>query len=94
MQAPSGREGCPWPSAGLGQAGAEFRATVIAYATDFDDTRVMAAKHFTRKKGPVGPAIDHEDTIYWSCSRCKVRGRIFHWQGKLWDLTERGELHS
>lgn len=45
------------PQRGSGKAVAEFRATVIAYATDFDDTRVMAATHFTCKKGPVGPAM-------------------------------------
>ena len=67
---------------------------MIAYAADFDDARVMAATHFTREKGPVGPTIDHDDTIYWSCSRHKVRGRIFLWQDTVWDLTERGELHS
>jgi len=82
------------PQPGSGKPVAESHATVIGHATDFDDTRVMAATHFTCKKGAAGPAIDHEDTIFWSCSRSGVLGRSFRWQGTLWKLTERGELHS
>lgn len=52
------------PQPGSGKPVAESHATVIGHATDFDDPRVMAATHFTCKKGAVGPAIDHEDTIF------------------------------
>ncbi len=42
-------KGALGPQRGSTKTVAEFRATVIAYATDFDDTCVMAATHFTRK---------------------------------------------
>ncbi|MGH8830767.1 MAG: hypothetical protein ACREXV_06715, partial [Polaromonas sp.] len=87
-------KGAIGPQRGPAKAMAEFHASVIAYATDFDGTGVIAPTCFKCKKGPVEPIIAQDDAIYWSCSRCKAEGRISHWQGTLWDLSERGEPHG
>ena len=76
------------------KAMAEFHAGAIAYATDFDDTGVSAPKCFKCKKATVEPLIAQGDAIYWSCPRSKAEWRISHWQGTLWDLSERGEPHA
>lgn len=77
------------PQRGPAKAMAEFHAGAIAYATDFDDTGLVAPTCFKCKKVPVEPIIAQDDAIYWSCPRCKAEGRISNWQGTLWDLSER-----
>ena len=87
-------KGAIGPQRGAARAMAEFHAGAIAYATDFDDTGVAAPVCFKCKKTTVEPIIAQDDAIYWSCPRCKAEGRISHWQGTLWDLSERGEPHA
>ena len=80
------------PLQGPARAMADFLASVIAYASDFGSTGVLAAKCFKCKKGAVESAIAQDDAIYWSCPRCKAKGRIFNWQGTLWDLSDHPDL--
>jgi len=80
------------PLQGGARAMADFLASVIAYASDFGSTGVLAAKCFKCKKGAVESAIAQDDAIYWSCPRCKAEGRISNWQGTLWDLSEHPDL--
>lgn len=87
-------KGAIGPKKGSAKVMAEFHASVIAYATDFADTGVMAPTCFKCKKAAVEPAIAQDDAIYWLCPRCKAEGRISHWQGTLWDLSERPEPRS
>lgn len=82
------------PRRGPAKAMADFHASVIAYATDFDSTGVMAARCFKCKKGTVEAAIAQDDAILWSCPQCKAEGWISNWQGTLWDLSERPDLGS
>ena len=84
-------KGAMGPQGGAAKAMAEFHASAIAYATDFDDTGLVAPTCFKCKKGPVEPIIAQDDAIYWSCPRCKAEGRISNRQGTLWDLSERDE---
>jgi hypothetical protein len=78
----------------MAMALAEFHAGAISYATDFDDTGVAAPTCFKCKKAAVEPLIAQDDAIYWSCPHCKAEGRIFHRQGTMWDLSERGNPHD
>jgi hypothetical protein len=82
------------PQRGPARAMAEFHAAAIAYATDFDDTGVGVPMCFKCKKATVEATIAQDDAIHWSCPRCKTEGRISHWQGTLWDLSESGEPHD
>lgn len=82
------------PCRGPAKAMAEFHASVIAYASDFDGTGVMAPSCFKCKKSAVEAALAQDDAILWSCARCKAEGRISNWQGTLWDLSERPDLGS
>lgn len=82
------------PLRGPARAMADFLACVIAYASDFGSTGVLAARCFKCKKGTVESAIAQDDAIYWSCQRCKAEGRISNWQGTLWDLSEHPDLGS
>jgi hypothetical protein len=68
---------------------ADFHGSVIAYATDFDDTGVTLPRCFKCKKGKVGAALAEDDAIVWQCPYCQAEGRISNWQGTLWDLSER-----
>ena len=78
----------------LAKAMAEFHAGLIARATDFDDTGVLAPTCFKCKKTVVKFAMAQEDAILWSCPHCSAEGRVSHWQGTLWDLSDRPELGS
>lgn len=89
-----GREGAIGPQRGPAKAMAAFHAGAIAYATDFDDAGVAAPMCFKCKKATVEPLIAQDDAIYWSCPHCKAEGRISHWQGTLWDISERGDPHA
>ena len=82
-------KGAIGPQQGPAKSMADFLTSAIAYATDFDDTGLAAPTCFKCKKDSVQPMIGQDDAIYWSCSRCKAAGRIFNWQGTLWDFTER-----
>lgn len=82
------------PRQGPAKAMADFLAGVIAYASDFGSTGLLAARCFKCKKGMVESAIAQDDAIYWSCPRCKAEGRISHWQGTLWDLSKPPDLVS
>ena len=82
-------KGAIGPQRGAAKAMAEFHASAIAYASDFDDAGLVAPTCFKCKKMPVQPVIAQDDAIYWSCPRCRAEGRISHWQGTLWDLSER-----
>ena len=77
------------PRRGPAKAMADFHAGVIAYATDYDETGVVAAHCFKCKKVEVRIARAQDDAIVWSCPRCKSEGRISNWQGTLWDLSDR-----
>lgn len=87
-------KGAIGPSKGAAKAMAEFHAAAIAYATDFDDTGVLAPKCFKCKKLAVEPMLAMDEAIYWSCPHCKAEGRISNWQGTLWDLSDPGDSHS
>ena len=39
-------------------------------------------------------ALAPDEAIVWSCIRCGAEGRISHWQGTLWDLSDRGDPHA
>ena len=82
------------PIKGPAKAMAEFLASVIAYASDFDNTGVLATWCFKCKKSTVESVIAQDDAIYWSCPRCKEEGRISNWQGTLWDLSAHPDLGS
>ena len=79
------------PQRGPARRMAEFHAGAIAYATDFDDSGLLAPVCFKCKKGAVEATPSPEDTIYWRCPHCKAEGLISNWQGTLWDLREREE---
>ena len=87
-------KGAVGPQRGPAKVMAEFHAGAIAFATDFDDTGVVAPACFKCKKGVVNPIIAPDDAIYWACPRCKAEGRISHWRGTLWDLSDRDETHD
>jgi hypothetical protein len=80
------------PLKGPARAMADFLASVIAYASDFGNTGILAARCFKCKKSTVESAIAPDDAIYWSCPGCKEEGRISNWQGTLWDLSEHFDL--
>ena len=87
-------KGAIGPKRGPAKAMAEFHAGAITYATDFGETGVVAPFCFKCKKATVEPVIAQDDAIYWSCPRCKAEGRISHWQGTLWDLSDLGDPHA
>ncbi len=87
-------KGAIGPQKGPAQQMAEFHAGVIAYATDFDDTGVIAPSCFKCKKAAVEVSLALDDAIYWSCPRCKAEGRMSNWQGTLWDLSDSGDQHN
>ena len=82
------------PLKGPARAMADFLACVIAYASDFGNTGVLAARCFKCKKGTVESAIAQDEAIYWSYPRCKEEGRISNWQGTLWDLSAHPDVGS
>src|SRR5258706_14391281 len=65
-------KGAVGPQRGPARVMAEFHAGAIAFATDFDDTGVVAPACFKRKKGVVNPIIAPDDAIYWACPRCNA----------------------
>ncbi|MDP3669676.1 MAG: hypothetical protein WA191_02990 [Telluria sp.] len=87
-------KGALGPSKGPAKAMVEFHAAAITYATDFDDTGVLAPKCFKCKKVAVEPMLAVDEAIYWSCPRCNAEGRISNWQGTLWDLSDSRDHHS
>ena len=87
-------KGAIGPQRGPAKVMAEFHASAIGYATDFDDTGLVAPTCFKCKKSPVEPIIAPDEAIYWACPRGKAEGRISHWRGTLWDLSERDEPHG
>ena len=68
-------KGAIGPQRGAAKAMAEFHASAIAYASDFDDAGLVAPTCFKCKKMPVQPVIAQDDAIYWSCPRCKAEGQ-------------------
>ena len=83
-------KGAIGPLRGPAKAMADFHASVIAYATIFDDSgRVTVPRCFKCKKGTVEAALAQDDAIVWHCPRCQAEGRISNWQATLWDLSER-----
>ena len=82
------------PRRGPAKAMADFHAGVIAYATDYEDTGVVAANCFKCKKVEVRIARAQDDAIVWSCPRCNAEGRISNWQGTLWDLSNRPDASN
>lgn len=87
-------KGAIGPQKGPAKVVAEFHAGVIAYATDLDDTGLIAPNCFKCKKAAVEFALALDDAIYWSCPRFKTEGRISNWRGTLWDLSDSGDQHS
>ena len=83
------KKGSTGPRRDPAKAIAEFLAGVFAYATDFDDTGLVAATCF--RKGPMEPVVAPDEAIYWSCPRCKAEGRISHRLGALWGFSVRDE---
>jgi hypothetical protein len=71
----------------------------VTYATNFDGEGDELPQCFVvskrkRCQGIVTPLISLEDdNIAWHCSACGSHGFISGWQGTLWDLSERNELH-
>ena len=82
------------PHRGPAKAMADFHASVIAHATDYEDTGVVAATCFKCKKSDVRITRAQDDAIVWSCPRCHAGGRISNWQGTLWDLTDRPDTSN
>ena len=82
------------PRRGPAKAMADFHAAVITYATDFDDTGVLAPTCFKCKKSAVQTALARDDAVVWKCPRCETEGRISNWQGTLWDLSDRPAADS
>lgn len=82
------------PLRGPAKAMAEFHAGVIAYATDFDGAGVPLPRCFKCKKGTVLAELSHDHIIVWGCPHCQAEGRISHWQGTLWDLSDRPDTAS
>ena len=82
------------PRRGPANAMADFHAGVIAYATEYEDTGVVAANCFKCKKVEVRIARAQDDAIVWSCPRCNAEGRISNWQGTLWDLSDRPDASN
>jgi len=82
------------PQKGPAKVMAEFHAGVIAYATDFADTGVIAPSCFKCKKAAVEFALTLDDAIRWSCPRCKAEGRMSNWRGTLWDLSDSGDHYN
>ena len=82
------------PLRGPAKALADFHAGVIAYATDYDDTGVPLPRCFKCKRGTVEITRALDDAIVWQCARCRAEGRISHWQGTFWDLSERPDASS
>lgn len=82
------------PLKGPAKAMADFLASVIAYASDYDNSGVLAARCFKCRKSTVEAAIAQDDAIYWTCPRCNEEGRISNWHGTLRDLGEHPELGS
>ena len=82
------------PLRGPARAMAELHAGVIAYATNFDESGVPAPACIKCRKSPTEAIIAPDEAIVWSCVRCGAEGRISHWQGTLWDLSERGDPHA
>jgi len=82
------------PRRGPARVMAEFHAGLIACATDFDDTGVLAPTCFKCKKTVVKFAMAQADAILWSCPICSAERRVSNWQGTLWDLSDRPELGS
>lgn len=87
-------KGAIGPQKGPAKVMADFHAGVISFATDFDDTGVMAPTCFKCKKAPVEFSLALDAAIFWHCPRCKVEGRIYNWQGTLWDLSDSGGPQS
>lgn len=79
---------------GPAKAMADFHAGVIAYATDHEQTGVVAATCFKCKKVEVRIALAQDCAIVWSCARCNAEGRISNWQGTLWDLSDRPDASN
>ncbi len=82
-------KGAIGPRSGPARVMAEFCGSAIAYATDFDDTGVPPPRCFKCRKGTVDAGLAEDDTVRWSCPRCRIDGRISNWQGTLWDLSDR-----
>jgi len=87
-------KGALGPSKGPAKAMAEFHAAAVAYATDFNDTGVLAPMCFKCKKVAVEPMLTVDETVYWSCSCCNAEGRISNWQRTLWDLSDFGDHYT
>jgi hypothetical protein len=71
------------PLQGPARSMADFLECVIAYASDFGSTGILAVRCFKCKKGTVESAIAQDDAIYWTCTRCEAEGRISNWRGTL-----------
>lgn len=82
------------PRRGPAKAMADFQASVIAYATDFDSAGVTLPRCFKCKRSTVEAAVAQDHAILWRCPRCSTEGRISNWQGTLWDLSERPGVAS
>lgn len=87
-------KGAIGPQKGPAKVMAEFHTGVIAYATDFEDTGVIAPNCFKCKKSPVEFALSLDDAIAWSCPRCKAEGQVSNWRGTFWDLSDSCDRHS
>lgn len=87
-------KGASGPRRGSARKMAEFRGSVISYATDFDDVGVPAPICFKCKKCRVAATLTRDDAIHWSCSRCRTDGLVSNWQGTLWDPGDGGEHHA
>ena len=80
------------PRRGPAKVMADFHAGLIAYATDFGDTGLLAPTCFKCKKDVVKFAMAQDDAILWSCPHCSAEGRVSNWRGTLWDLIDRPDL--
>lgn len=89
-------ENIPLPARRLAKSVCAF----VAYATSFEGEdneelpQCFVAIKKKRCKGKALPLLTMvDDNIGWRCNTCESYGIISGWQGTLWDLSERADIH-
>jgi len=86
-------KGCVAPSPGGAARMAEFLTAVVAHESDELRTDDLGPNCFKCNQDQVDTEQGRDGAILWNCYACGTEGRISHWQGTLWDLSEREHHH-
>jgi hypothetical protein len=86
------------PKEGPAKRLADYLASIVVNATTPHNQRPEEINYHKRPNrkpclGKIQILIIATREIVWRCPVCGDQGSISHWQGSLWDCTDKNQLH-